>query len=141
MGCKFGRKFRRDGVGDRAVARRIGPCARSRKEWYWRQCVMAAALSFASASLAESATAAPQLASPALAVKAGRQRGLTVMEKRRHKKRRRQIDGCGGGCGCEAHARNRKIQEQEKILSLSVYVGCRCVNHGESGMNLGSMTF
>ena len=44
---------------------------------------MAAALSFASASLAESATAAPQLASPALAVKAGRQRGLTVMEKRR----------------------------------------------------------
>ena len=58
-------------------------CARSRKEWYWRQCVMAAALSFASASLAESATAAPQLASPALAVKAGRQRGLTVMEKRR----------------------------------------------------------
>ena len=33
---------------------------------------MAAALSFASASLAESATAAPQLASPALAVKAGK---------------------------------------------------------------------
>ena len=60
----------------RAVACRIGPCARSRKEWYWRQCVMAAALSFASASLAESGTAAPQLASPALAVKAGRQRGL-----------------------------------------------------------------
>ena len=49
----------------------------------WRLCVMAAALSFASAALAQGATAVRQLASPALAVKAGRQRGLSVLEKRR----------------------------------------------------------
>ena len=49
----------------------------------WRQCVMAAALSFASAALAQSATAVRQLASPALAVKAGRQRGISVLDKRR----------------------------------------------------------
>ena len=74
LGCKFGCKF---AVTETAARVAHSPCARSRKEWYWRQCVMAAALSFALASLAESATAAPQLASPALAVKAGRQRGLT----------------------------------------------------------------
>ena len=44
---------------------------------------MAAALSLASAALAQGATAVRQLASPALAVKAGRQRGLSVLEKRR----------------------------------------------------------
>ena len=49
----------------------------------WRLCVMAAALSLASAALAQGATAVRQLASPALAVKAGRQRGLSVLEKRR----------------------------------------------------------
>ena len=49
----------------------------------WRQCAMAAALSFASDALAQSATAVRHLASPALAVKAGRQRGLSVLEKRR----------------------------------------------------------
>ena len=41
------------------------------------------ALSLASAALAQGATAVRQLASPALAVKAGRQRGLSVLEKRR----------------------------------------------------------
>ena len=49
----------------------------------WRQCVMAAALSFASDALAQSATAVRHLASPALAVKAGRQRGPSVLDKRR----------------------------------------------------------
>ena len=49
----------------------------------WRQCVMAAALSFASDALAQSATAVRHLASPALAVKAGRQRGTSVLDKRR----------------------------------------------------------
>ena len=44
---------------------------------------MAAALSFASAALAQSATAVRQLALPALAVKAGRQRGISVLGKRR----------------------------------------------------------
>ena len=44
---------------------------------------MAAALTLASAALAQGATAVRQLASPALAVKAGRQRGLSVLEKRR----------------------------------------------------------
>ena len=44
---------------------------------------MAAALSFASDALAQSATAVRHLASPALAVKAGRQRGPSVLEKRR----------------------------------------------------------
>ena len=44
---------------------------------------MAAVLSFALGSLAERAAAAPPLAAPALAVKAGR-RGATVLEKRRH---------------------------------------------------------
>ena len=85
-----------------------GPCARSRKEWYWRQCVMAAALSFASASLAESATAAPQLASPALAVKAGRQRGLTcgVVGICEHGRQRSRCKECGGGGICE-HGRQR----------------------------------
>ena len=45
---------------------------------------MAAVLSFALGSLVERATAAPPLASPALAVKAERQRSYTVLEKRRH---------------------------------------------------------
>ena len=44
---------------------------------------MAAALSFASAALAQGATAVRQLALPALAVKAGRQRGISVLDKRR----------------------------------------------------------
>ena len=60
---------------------------------------MAAALSFASASQAESATAAaPQLASPALAVKAGRQRGLTcgVVGICEHGRRRYRCKDCGG---------------------------------------------
>ena len=60
---------------------------------------MAAELSFASASLAESATAAPQLASPALAVKAGRQRGLTcgVVGLCEHGRQRSYCKECGGG--------------------------------------------
>ena len=64
---------------------------------------MAAALSFASASLAESATAAPQLASPALAVKAGRQRGLTcgVVGICEHGRQRSRCKECGGGGICE----------------------------------------
>ena len=49
---------------------------------------MAAALSFASAALAQGATAARQLASPALAVKAGRQRGVSVLS--RYEKRRQE---------------------------------------------------
>ena len=69
---------------------------------------MAAALSFASASLAESATAAPQLASPALAVKAGRQRGLTcgVVGICEHGRQRSRCKECGGGSLCE-HGRMR----------------------------------
>ena len=69
---------------------------------------MAAALSFASASLAESATAAPQLASPALAVKAGRQRGLTcgVVGICEHGRQRSRCKECGGGGICE-HGRRR----------------------------------
>ena len=70
---------------------------------------MAAALSFASASQAESATAAaPQLASPALAVKAGRQRGLTcgVVGICEHGRQRSRCKECGGGSLCE-HGRMR----------------------------------
>ena len=55
-----------------------------------RLCVMAAALSPASAALAQGATAVRQLASPALAVKAGRQRGLSVLEKRRQEEQQRK---------------------------------------------------
>ena len=61
----------------------------------WRLCVMAAALSLASAALAQGATAVRQLASPALAVKAGRQRGLSVLEKRRQEEQ--QHDGVDEG--------------------------------------------
>ena len=69
---------------------------------------MAAELSFASASLAESATAAPQLASPALAVKAGRQRGLTcgVVGLCEHGRQRSRCKECGGSGICE-HGRQR----------------------------------
>ena len=49
----------------------------------WRLCAMAAALPISSAALAQGATAARQLASPALAVKAGRPRGPSVLDKRR----------------------------------------------------------
>ena len=74
---------------------------------------MAAALSFASASLAESATAAPQLASPALAVKAGRQRGLTcgVVGLCEHGRQRSRCKECGGSGICE-HGRMRSTCEE-----------------------------
>ena len=101
---------------------------------------MAAALSLASAALAQGATAVRQLASPALAVKAGRQRGLSVLEKRRQEEQQ-EMAAAEAAAAKRMRATATKIQEQEKILSLSVYVGCRCVNHGESGMNHGSMTF
>ena len=82
----------------------------------WRLCVMAAALSLASAALAQGATAVRQLASPALAVKAGRQRGLSVLEKRRQEEQQEMA-------AAEAAAAKRKKVFRPMASVATVVVG------------------
>ena len=81
---------------------------------------MAAALSLASAALAQGATAVRQLASPALAVKAGRQRGLSVLEKRRQEEQQEMA-------AAEAAAAKRKKSEMNCALQTALAKSQSCV--------------
>ena len=99
----------------------------------WRLCVMAAALSFASAALAQGATAVRQLASPALAVKAGRQRGISVLDKRRQEEQQEMA-------AAEAAAAKRKkiIKPTASVATVvdpSLPAGVGIMGRGRSAVN------
>ena len=99
----------------------------------WRQCVMAAALSFASDALAQSATAVRHLASPALAVKAGRQRGTSVLDKRRQEQQQEMA-------AAEAAAAKRKkiIKPTASVATVvdpSLPAGVGIMGRGRSAVN------
>ena len=99
----------------------------------WRLCVMAAALSLASAALAQGATAVRQLASPALAVKAGRQRGLSVLEKRRQEEQQEMA-------AAEAAAAKRKkifrpTASVPTVVDPSLPAGVGVMGRGRAAVN------
>ena len=94
---------------------------------------MAAALSFASDALAQSATAVRHLASPALAVKAGRQRGPSVLEKRRQELQQEMA-------AAEAAAAKRKkiIKPTASVATVvdpSLPAGVGIMGRGRSAVN------
>ena len=94
---------------------------------------MAAALSLASAALAQGATAVRQLASPALAVKAGRQRGLSVLEKRRQEEQQEMA-------AAEAAAAKRKkvfrpTASVPTVVDPSLPAGVGVMGRGRAAVN------
>ena len=94
---------------------------------------MAAARSFAPAALAESATAAPQLASPALAVKAGRQRGVSVLDKR-HQEEQQEM----AAAQAAAAKRTKIIKPTASVATVvdpSLPAGVGIMGRGRSAVN------
>ena len=96
-------------------------------------CLIAAARSFASAALAESATAAPQLVLPALAVKAGRQCGVSVLDKRRQAEQQEMA-----AAEAAAAKRTKIIKPTSSVATVvdpSLPAGVGTMGRGRSAVN------